>query len=106
MESTVAQETWDEPAIRPDAVLDVPVQAMIEMERGRLPLARLLTLHTGVVLPFDRPVEQPMDLLINGVRFARGKVVMVNGEFGFRLTEIGGRIKSRSALQTRGQRSP
>ena len=88
MESIVTEELWEEPTIRPDAILDVPVRVAIEIGRVRLSLKRLLRLNTGAVLQFERTVAEPMELLINGVRFARGEVIMVNGEFGFRLTHI------------------
>jgi flagellar motor switch protein FliN/FliY len=40
------------------------------------------------VVALDRPVSEPVDLLVNGRRTARGEMVVVNGRLGLKVTEL------------------
>jgi flagellar motor switch protein FliN len=48
----------------------------------------LLQLAPGSIVELDRLANEPLDVLVNGVRIARGEVVVVNDKFGIRLTEV------------------
>ena len=48
----------------------------------------LLQLAPGAVVELDRLAGEPLDVLVNGVRIARGEVVVVNEKFGIRLTDV------------------
>jgi len=74
--------------IKPESILDVPVRAVIQAGRTRLPLRTLLRLTKGSLVELDRSVDEPMDVLINGALVARGEVVVVNGEYALRIVRI------------------
>lgn len=67
---------------------DVEVQLSVQLGRVRLPLRELLALDTGSVVELDRSAESPVDVLVNGTLVAHGEVVVVEGEFGVRITSI------------------
>jgi flagellar motor switch protein FliN/FliY len=48
----------------------------------------VLQLASGSVVQLDKAAGSPVDLLVNGKRFARGEVVVVDDRFGIRITEI------------------
>jgi flagellar motor switch protein FliN/FliY len=43
----------------------------------------------GTIIELDRTVDEPVELLVNGKLLARGEVVLVDGYYGVRITEIG-----------------
>lgn len=71
-----------------DLILDVGVTLALEIGRTRIKVRDLLQLSAGSILELDRLAGEPLDVLVNGVRVARGEVVVVNDKFGVRLTEV------------------
>ncbi len=71
-----------------DLILDVGVTLSLEIGRTRIKVRDLLQLSAGSILELDRLAGEPLDVLVNGVRVARGEVVVVNDKFGVRLTEV------------------
>ena len=69
-------------------ILDVAVTLALEVGRARMPVRELLQLAPGAVVELDRVAGEPLDVLVNGVRIARGEVVVVNEKFGIRLTDV------------------
>lgn len=69
-------------------ILDVSVTLALEVGRARMPVRELLGLTPGAVVELDRLAGEPLDVLVNGVRVARGEVVVVNEKFGIRLTDV------------------
>ena len=69
-------------------VLDLPVQIMVELGRCRLSIAELLALRPGAVLELNVKAGDPLDLVVNGCLIAQGEVVIVQGQYGIRLTDI------------------
>jgi flagellar motor switch protein FliN len=69
-------------------VLDVPVELAVEIGRTRMTIRETLALAPGSIVTLDRMAGEPVDLLVNGRRIARGEVVAVDEEFGFRITEL------------------
>jgi len=67
---------------------DVPVELSVEIGRTRMTLGETLGLAPGAIVTLDRTAGEPVDLLVNGRRIARGEVVVVDDEFGVRLTEV------------------
>ena len=67
---------------------DVQVELAVELGRVRLPLRDLLALDTGSVVELDRSAESPVDVLVNGTLVAHGEVVVIDGEFGVRVTAV------------------
>ena len=69
-------------------ILDVSVSVALEVGRARMSVRELLQLAPGAVVELDRLASEPLDVLVNGVRIARGEVVVVNEKFGIRLTDV------------------
>lgn len=67
---------------------DVQVELAVEIGRVKLPLRDLLSLAPGAVLELDRAADAPVDVLVNGCLVARGEVVVIEGEFGVRVTAV------------------
>jgi flagellar motor switch protein FliN/FliY len=69
-------------------VLDVPVELAVEIGRARMTIRETLALAPGSIVALDRIAGEPVDLLVNGRRVARGEVVAIDEDFGFRITEV------------------
>jgi flagellar motor switch protein FliN/FliY len=67
---------------------EVQVELAVELGRVKLPLRDLLSLAPGAVLELDRSADAPVDVLVNGCLVARGEVVVIDGEFGVRVTAV------------------
>jgi flagellar motor switch protein FliN/FliY len=66
----------------------VIMDVTVELGRTRMSVRDLLALTPGTVLELDRAAGSPADLLVNGRLIARGEVVVVDEDFGLRVTEI------------------
>ena len=66
----------------------VEMEVTVELGRTRMAVRDLLALAPGAVLALDRAAGSPADLLVNGRLIARGEVVVVDEDFGLRITEI------------------
>ena len=66
----------------------VDMEVTVELGRARMTVRDLLALTPGNVLELDRAAGSPADLLVNGRLIARGEVVVVDEDFGLRVTEI------------------
>ncbi|WNB85231.1 flagellar motor switch protein FliN [Cellulomonas sp. ATA003] len=67
---------------------DVEMTLTAEIGRTRLPVRQVLELVPGSVLELDRAAGAPADLMVNGRLIARGEVVVVDEDYGIRITEI------------------
>jgi flagellar motor switch protein FliN/FliY len=64
------------------------MEVSAELGRTRMNVRDLLSLSPGVVVELDRAAGSPADLLVNGRLIARGEVVVIDENFGIRITEI------------------
>ena len=71
-----------------ERVIDVPLAVTIRFGQRQLTLRELLDLGTGSLLELDRQVEEPVDLMLGDRVIARGEVVIVDGNYGMRVTEV------------------
>ncbi len=74
-----------------DMILRIPVTVQIVLGTATMPVANLAKLGRGAVVPLDKRVGEPVDVVINGKVVARGEVVVVdedNSRFGIQLTEV------------------
>ena len=71
-----------------DRLLDVTVKVTAELGRVTLSVGEVLKLGVGSVVQLDRPISEPVDLVVQGVRLARGEVVIVDERFAIRIKEI------------------
>jgi flagellar motor switch protein FliN len=90
-----------------DLLLDVPLEATIRFGEGQLLLRDILSAAPGAIFPLDRELNAPADLLVAGRLMARGEVVVVNGNFGLRVTELAaGQPLAQAALPGAPQPAP
>ena len=73
-----------------DLLLDVQLEATICFGERQLLLRDMLSAGPGSLIELDRELQEPADLLVAGRLIARGEVVVVNGHFGLRVTELVG----------------
>lgn len=66
----------------------VPVELSVEMGRARMTVGETLELRPGSIITLNRTAGEPVDLLVNGTPIARGEVVVIDEQFGLRLTEV------------------
>ena len=79
---------------------DVPVELTVEIGRTRMTIGETLALGPGAIVSLNRLAGEPVDLLVNGTPIARGEVVVIDEEFGLRITEVGaGASRLGEALQ-------
>ena len=71
-----------------DALANVQMEVTIEVGRTLLPIGQLLQLQPGQIVELDREVGTPLDMYINGTLLARGEIVVVDDQFGFRVTSV------------------
>jgi len=78
------------PALSPglELLLDVELEASLRFGSREMPLGEILDLGPGDVVQLDRHVADPVDLIVGDKIVARGEVVLVNGNFGLRVTEV------------------
>ena len=69
-------------------LLDVNLHVVVEVGRRRAYINQLLAFDHGSVIELDRAVGQPLDLLVNDKRVARGEIVVVNEKFALKIIEI------------------
>jgi len=69
-------------------VMDVELSMSLRFGRRQLPLREVLELTNGSVVELDRQVDDPVELLLDGRVIARGEAVIVDGNYGLRVTEI------------------
>jgi len=67
---------------------DVPVELAVEIGRTHMTIRETLALGPGSIVTLNRLAGEPVDLLVNGKPIARGEVVVLDEEFGLRVTEV------------------
>ena len=67
---------------------EVPLEMSVEIGRTQMTVGDTLDLRAGSIVTLDRLAGEPVDLLVNGTPIARGEVVVVDEQFGLRVTEI------------------
>lgn len=71
-----------------DLLLDIEVDVALRFGSRELAIRELLATGPGDVLELDRTISDPVDLVVGDKIVARGEVVLVNGNFGLRVTEV------------------
>ena len=69
-------------------VMDVELNVSLRFGQRQMPLREVLELASGSVVELDRQVDEPVELLLDGKVIARGEAVIVDGNYGLRVTEI------------------
>lgn len=86
----LAEDQPAEPDRSLDFLHDVEMAVTVELGRTRMSVRDLLALAPGSVVELDRTAGSPVDVLVNGKMIARGEVVVIDEEFGIRISEIVG----------------
>jgi flagellar motor switch protein FliN/FliY len=79
-----------EPPMKSDLrmLLNVPLQVTVELGRTDRTVRQILEMNVGSILELSKLAGDPMDIMVNGQVLARGEVVVIDEEFGVRVTEI------------------
>lgn len=67
---------------------NIEVKLTVEVGNTEIAIKDLLRLNEGSVVELDRLAGDPLDILANGTKIAKGEVVMVGEKFGIRFTEV------------------
>jgi flagellar motor switch protein FliN/FliY len=71
-----------------EILLDIPLDISVELGRMKMPVKDILEMGAGSIVELDRVAGEPIDVLVNGRVVARGEVVVIEDNFGVRVTEI------------------
>ncbi|MFI5386452.1 MAG: flagellar motor switch protein FliN [Fimbriimonadales bacterium] len=69
-------------------LMDIPLEITVELGRVRMLVKDVVELGTGSIVEIDKAAGEPVDVMVNGRLVARGEVVVIEDNFGVRLTEI------------------
>jgi flagellar motor switch protein FliN len=87
LESSVpTAPTYDQSNL--NLMLDIKINLHVELGRTTMNIKEILELGRGAVLELDRLAGEPVDLFANGKLIARGEVVVIEDNFGLRVTNI------------------
>ena len=76
-----------------EMIMRIPITVKVVLGSATMPVANLTKLGRGAVIPLDRRIGEPVDVMVNGRIVARGEVVVVDettSRFGISLTEVVG----------------
>jgi flagellar motor switch protein FliN len=71
-----------------DMLLDIPLQVTVELGRTRKTIKDILELSSGSIIELDKLAGEPVDILVNNKLVAKGEVVVIDENFGVRVTDI------------------
>lgn len=72
-------------------IMDIPVEVQIVLGSTEMPVSDLMALQKGSTVALDRRIGEPVDIVVNGRKIARGEITVLENDpsrFGVRLTEI------------------
>jgi flagellar motor switch protein FliN/FliY len=76
------------PSANLDLVLDVALNVTLRFGQRQLSLREVLDLTSGSVVELDRQVDEPVELVLDGRVVARGEAVIIDGNYGMRITQV------------------
>jgi flagellar motor switch protein FliN/FliY len=71
-----------------ELILDIPLEVKVELGRTTRKIREVLELGPGSVVELDKLAGEPVDILVNEKLFAKGEVVVIDENFGVRITDI------------------
>lgn len=71
-----------------DLLMDVPLNVKLRFGHRKLPLREVLDLNDGAIVELDQDIDEPAELILGNKVIARGEVVIVDGNYGLRITEV------------------
>jgi len=82
-----------------DMLLDVDLEVTVELDRKVIMVSDLLKLGKGSIVELEKSAGEPLDIFINGRKFAEGEVVVIDDKFGIRITQL---LSPRDRLKSLG----
>jgi len=77
---------WDQKRL--DMILDIPLKVTVMLGRTKWPIKDILGIVPGSLVELESLADEPVEILVNGILVAMGEVVVVNENFGVRITNI------------------
>lgn len=71
-----------------DVLMDVDLEVTVELDRKTMLVADLLKLGKGSIVELEKSAGEPLDIYVNGRKFAEGEVVVIDDKFGIRITQL------------------
>lgn len=71
-----------------DLLMDIPLEISVELGRVKMLVREVVELSSGSIVEIDKAAGEPVDVMVNGRLVARGEVVVIEDNFGVRITEI------------------
>ncbi|MBO5484160.1 MAG: flagellar motor switch phosphatase FliY [Lachnospiraceae bacterium] len=71
-----------------DLIMDVPLEVTVELGRSNKSIKEILDFSPGTIIELNKLAGEPVDILVNGKFVAKGEVVVIEENFGIRITEI------------------
>lgn len=90
----VVFSSFEQPTLQPQEssnlsmLLDIPLQVTVELGRTKRSVKEILDLSAGSIIELDKLAGEPVDILINNKLVAKGEVVVIEENFGVRVTDI------------------
>jgi flagellar motor switch protein FliN len=84
----MADPVMEEGASGLGRVRDIPLEVTVELGRTKLLIRDIMDLAAGSIIELDKIAGEPVDLFANGMLVARGEVIVIDDNFGVRVTEI------------------
>jgi flagellar motor switch protein FliN/FliY len=80
-----------------DLLLDVDLEVTVELDKKIVMVSELLKFGKGSIIELEKSAGEPLDIFVNGRKFAEGEVVVIDDKFGIRITQL---ISPKERLQS------
>jgi len=71
-----------------DLVYNIPLQVSVELGRAKKEISEILEFSLGTIIVLDKIAGDPVEIVVNGKLIARGEVVVIDDNYGVRITDI------------------
>ncbi len=71
-----------------DILMDIPMKVVVELGKTVLKIKDILELGPGSIIELDKLSGEPVDILVNGRQIAKGEVVVIDENFGIRISDV------------------
>jgi len=71
-----------------DLVYNIPLQVTVELGKTRKEISEILEFNPGTIIVLDKIAGDPVEIVVNGKLIARGEVVVIDENYGVRITDI------------------
>ena len=71
-----------------DLVYNIPLQVTVELGKTKKEISEILEFSMGTIIVLDKVAGDPVEIVVNGKLLARGEVVVIDENYGVRITDI------------------